>query len=315
VEALGQMVVFSRVVEAGSFSEAARRLGSSKSAVSRCVARLEQRLDAQLLQRTTRRLALTEAGRLFHARCSSILREIEDAERAVSGAQGAPRGVLRVNAPVSFGQRELAPIVPAFMSRHPELSLDLVLDDRRVDALEGAFDVSVRLAPRLPDSSAIARRIASLRLVVCAAPSYLERRGAPRSPTELASHECLIYSNHERWLFGGRSRAEESMRVSGRLRANNGEALRGALLAGLGLAQIPSFIVAADVQCGALTVVLERFEPRSPAIWALYSQTRHVSTKVRAFIDFLSERFGTALESVPPAAAIMEPRSARRAAR
>ncbi len=299
MEPMSEMVVFSRVVEAGSFSEAARRLGSSKSAVSRQVTRLEGRLGVQLLQRTTRRLALTEAGRLFHERCAKIIREVEEAELAVSHAQRAPRGLLRVNAPMSFGQLVLAPAVPAFLSHHSELRVELVLDDRRVDAVEGGFDVTIRIADRLPDSSAIARRIAPTRVVVCGAPCYLERRGVPRTPADLASHECLVYSHRDRWLFRGPSGAEW-VGVSGRLRANNGDALREAVLAGLGLGQIPSFIVAADIARGALEVVLERFEERSASIWALYSPTRHLSTKVRAFIDFLAERFASEKKSATP---------------
>lgn len=287
---LNELVVFSRVVEAGSCSAAARRLGTSKSAVSRQLMRLEDRLGAQLLQRTTRRLSLTEAGRVFHEHCARILREVEAAELAVSHAQRAPRGVLRVNAPMSFGQLAIAPALPAFASQHPELSVDLVLDDARVDAVDGGFDVTIRVADRLSDSSAIARRVAPARIVVCAAPCYVQRHEAPRTPADLASHECLVYSHRDRWRF--RSAAgEEWVTVSGRLRANNGDVLRTAALAGLGLAQLPSFIVAADLASGALEVVLEEYEARPASIWALYSSTRHLSTKVRTFVDFLAERF------------------------
>lgn len=292
---MNAMHAFCQVVEAGSFSEAARRLGSAKSGLSRQVTRLECRLGVQLLQRTTRRLALTEAGRLFHARCIEIIRGVEDAELAVSHSQRAPRGLLRVNAPMSFGQLALAPAVPEFLLRHPELRIDLVLDDRKVDAIEGGCDVTIRIANRLPDSSAIARRIAPARVVVCGAPGYLARRGIPRTPRELAGHECLVYSNRDRWLFQGQ-KGEEWFGVSGRLRANNGEALREAALAGLGLGQMPRFIVAADLERGALEVVLESFEERSASIWVLYSATRHLSAKVRSFVDFLSERFA----STPP---------------
>jgi len=289
LEHLNGMHVFARVVEAGSFSEAARRLGSSKSAVSRQMSQLENRLGAQLLQRTTRKLALTEAGRLFHERCVRIIREVEAAESEVSRAQRSPRGLLRVNAPLSLGRLALAPMLPAFLARHSDLRVELALDDRRVDAVEAGFDVTVRISEQLPDSSAISRRIAPARVVVCAAPRYLARCGIPRTPADLARHECLIYSNRARWLFQGPA-GDEWTDVSGRLRANDADTLREAVLAGLGLAQVPRFIVADDLARAALRIVLEPFEARSAWIWALYSPTRHLSAKVRAFVDFLAEQ-------------------------
>jgi DNA-binding transcriptional LysR family regulator len=287
MDRLSAMVVFARVVEAASFSEAARRLGLSKSAVSKQVTALEERLAAQLLHRTTRKLSLTEAGRSFYERCTQIVRAVEDAERAVSHVQSAPRGILRVNAPVSFGQLALAPALPAFLSQHPELRVELVLEDRRVDAIEAGFDVTIRVARRLVDSSLISRRIASTRIVVCAAPEYLARRGVPETPDALAVHACLLYAYRQPWHFRGRS-----LEVAGPLLANNGDALREAALAGLGLVQLPAFIVAAELASGALCAVLEPFEARDAAIWALYSPTRHLAGKVRAFVDFLGVGFG-----------------------
>jgi DNA-binding transcriptional LysR family regulator len=289
---LSEWVVFSRVVAAGSLSEAARQLGASKSAVSRSLHRLESRLGAQLIRRTTRRLSLTEAGRLFYERCSRILRDVEETELAVSQAQRTPRGVLRVNAPASVGHLAIAPALPAFVAQHPELRVDLALDDARVDAVEGGFDVTIRVADRLPDSSAIARRIGSARVVVCAAPGYLERRGRPSTPAELAGHECLAYAHRDRWRFYG-PHGDEWRTISGRLRANNGDALRAAAVAGLGLTQMPTLIAADALASGALEVVLEEFEAPPAAIWALYAPTRHVPAKVRAFVDFLAERFAS----------------------
>ena len=291
MDRMSAMVVFSRVVETGSFSEAARQLGLSKSAVSKQVTALEQRLGAQLLHRTTRKLSLTEAGRGFYERCTQIVREVEEAERAVIHTQAAPQGLLRVNAPVSFGELALAPALSLFLSRHPDLRVELVLDDRRVDVIEGGFDATIRVASRLPDSSLIARRVAPVRIVVCGAPDYLARRGVPVAPDELAAHDCLIYAYRERWRFRGTA-GEQTVGVTGRLLANNGDVLREAALAGLGLVQIPSFIVAAELASGALRTVLEPFEEEGAAIWALYSPTRHLSGKVRAFVDFLTERFG-----------------------
>jgi DNA-binding transcriptional LysR family regulator len=291
LDQLNAMVVFAHVVEAESFSEAARRLALSKSQVSKQVAALEARLGAQLLHRSTRKLSLTEAGRGFYERCSEIVRAVEEAERAVIHAQSTPRGLLRVNAPMSFGQLVLAPLLPAFLAQHPELRVDLVLDDRRVDLIEGGFDLTIRIAPRLADSSLIARRIAPTRVVVCGAPDYLARRGVPETPEDLGAHACLLYSYRERWQFRGPS-GERSVGVAGPLLANNGDALREAALAGLGLVQLPRFLVAAELASGALYAVLEPYEHPGAAIWALYSPTRHLSGKVRAVVDFLAERLG-----------------------
>jgi DNA-binding transcriptional LysR family regulator len=291
LDRLNAMLVFARVVEARSFAEAARRLALSKSQVSKLVAALEARLGAQLLQRSTRRLSLTEAGRGFYERCAEIVRAVEEAERAANHAQAAPRGLLRVNAPMSFGHLALAPLLPEFLSRHPQLRVELALDDRRVDGIEGAFDVTLRIARRLADSSLIARRIAPARVVVCGAPGYLARRGVPQTPEQLASHACLVYAYRERWQFGGPG-GERSIDVAGPLVANNGDALREAACAGGGLVQLPRFLVAAELASGALRVVLECFEDPSASIWVLYSPTPHLSGKVRAFVDFLAERLG-----------------------
>ncbi len=292
MDRMSAMVAFSRVVETGSFSEAGRRLGLSKSQVSKLVAALEQRLGAQLLHRTTRKLSLTELGRSFYERCAQIVREADEAERAVIHAQTTSGGLLRVNAPTSFGHLALAPAVSVFLSRHPELRVELFLDDRQVDVIEGGFDVTIRVASRLSDSSLIARRVAASRIVVCATPDYLARRGVPATPDELGAHDCLVYAYRERWHFRGAA-GEQSVGVSGPLVANNGDALREAALAGLGLVQIPSFIVSAELASAELQAVLEAFEDESPAIWALYSPTRHLAGKVRAFIDFVAERFGS----------------------
>ncbi|MGI0028305.1 MAG: LysR family transcriptional regulator [Nitrososphaera sp.] len=288
------MVVFAQVVEAESFSGAARRLGLSKSSVSKHVTQLEDRLGAQLLHRTTRRLSLTEVGRAFYERCAQIVREVEEAELEVGNAYEAPQGLLKVNAPMSFGQLRLAPVIAEFLGRHPKVRVEMVLDDRVVNTIEGGFDVTIRVARALADSSLIARRLAPNRVVVCGSPAYLARRGVPRTPAELVRHDCLLYTylaSRDAWHFVG-PEGEEWVSVSGSFRANNGDALREAAIAGLGLAQLPSFIVGADLARGALQAVLVAFEDRSTAIWALHSPTRHLSTKVRAFLDFLAERFG-----------------------
>jgi DNA-binding transcriptional LysR family regulator len=286
------MTVFVQVVEAESFSSAARRLGLPKSSVSMHVSRLEEWLGAQLLHRTTRRLALTEVGRAYYERCAQIVREVEEAELEAASSHAAPRGRLKVNAPMSFGHLHLAPAIADFVGRHPDVRVEATLDDRAVSAIEGGFDLTLRVAPPLADSSLIARRLAPNRLVVCAAPAYLARHGVPRRPADLARHNCLLYSNlGDAWRFTGREDAE-SVTVAGSLRTNNGDALRAAALRGVGLVQLPTFIVGPDLARGALERVLGPYEDRSTAIWALYSPTRHLSAKVRAFIDFLAARFG-----------------------
>lgn len=291
MDRLGAMAVFARVVEAGSFSAAARSLGLSKSSVSKHVAQLEAHLGAQLLHRSTRRVSPTEIGRAFQERCARIALEVEAAEREVGRSQAAPQGRLKVNAPMSFGQLRLAPLVAEFLAGHPRVRVDITLDDRVVNAIEGAFDVTIRVAASLADSSLIARRLAPNRVVVCGAPAYLKRRGVPRAPADLPRHDCLLYTLAARdaWRFvapGG----DACVSVAGSLCANNGDVLREAAVAGLGLAQLPFFIVAADLARGALEVVLESYEDRSTAVWALYSPTRHPSAKVRAFVDFLAQR-------------------------
>jgi DNA-binding transcriptional LysR family regulator len=286
------MTVFVHVVEGESFSAAARRLGLSKASVSVHVSRLEARLGAQLLHRTTRRLALTEVGRLYYERCAQIVREVEEAELEASRSHATPQGLLKVNAPMSFGHLHLAPAIADFAGRHPNVRLEVTLDDRAVNTIEGGFDLTVRIAPPLADSSLIARRLAPNRVVVCGTPEYLARRGVPKRPADLAGHDCLLYSNlPDAWRFAGRN-GPESVTVAGSLRANNGDALRSAALRGLGLVQLPTFIVGPDLARRALEAVLLSYEDRSTAVWAIYSPTRHLSAKVRAFIDFLAARFG-----------------------
>ncbi|HXV36224.1 MAG TPA: LysR family transcriptional regulator [Myxococcota bacterium] len=287
------MKVFAQVVEAGSFSAAARQLNLPKSSASKYVAQLEDHLGAQLLNRSTRRLSLTEVGHAFYECCAKIVHDVEEAERAVARADEAPQGLLKVNAPMSFGQLQLAPLIAEFLAREPKIRIELALDDLPVNAIAGGFDLTIRVAPPLADSSLIARRLAPNRIVVCAAPSYFARRGVPSTPADLVDHECLLYtylSSRDTWHFAGAA-GEQRVKVSRRLRANNGDALRDAAIQGLGLAQLPTFIVGPDLRSGALEAVLVPYEDHSTAIWAIYAPPpRHLSAKVRAFVDFLTQR-------------------------
>jgi len=288
------MTAFSRVAETGSFSEAARRLRSSKSVVSRQIAALESELGVRLLHRSTRALTLTEAGRSYFDQIVRILADIDEANLSVSHLQAAPRGRLRVNAPMSFGIRHLAPAIPDFLARCPEVEIDMTLNDRFVDLVDEGFDMAVRIG-QLIDSSLVARRLAPLRRVVCASPAYLAARGIPTTPDEITGHECLCYSNMSagnEWKFVGPDGRPWPVEVKGRLRINNGDALRIAALGGLGLACLPTFIVGEDLRAGTLVPVLTEAIQQEGGVFAVYPHARLLSPKVRVFIDFLAERFG-----------------------
>lgn len=293
-EHLGAMAVFARVVEAGSFSGAAAALGLSKSAVSKQVARLEDRLGVRLLNRTTRQLSLTEAGTAFYDHCRQLVADAEAAEAAVTHLASAPRGTLRVTAPMSFGQHHVAPALPAFLAAYPELSVDLQLNDRWVDVIEEGFDLAIRIG-QLPDSSLVARRLAPMRRVLCAAPSYLKARGRLHHPRDLAAHSCLIYSylaSGREWRFQGPDGLVR-VQVSGPLEINNGDALLAATRAGAGIANLPSFIASADICAGRVENVLPQWrDPDAGAVQAVFPAGRNLSPKVRVFVDFLARQFG-----------------------
>lgn len=293
MDRLDDMTAFVKVVECKSFTLAADRLGISKSVVSRRMSELENRLGVRLLNRTTRRLGLTEVGQAFYDRCVRILADVEEAEHAASKLHGAPRGTLKVNAPLSFGLQHLTPALTGFLECYPELRIDMDLNDRYVDLIEEGFDLAIRIG-RLRDSSLIARRLAPSRQAVVASPAYFARHGRPASPEDLTAHNCLVYTNvplAEQWQF--RIDAEvRSVRVGGTLRVNNGEVLRDAAIAGLGLAILPTFICGADIAAGRLDVALQDCTVSQSAVHAVYPHSRHLSPKVRAFVDFLAARFG-----------------------
>ena len=295
MDPLSNLSVFVRIAETGSLSAAAGVLDISKSAVSKKLAALEERLGARLINRTTRRLSLTEVGAAFLERAQRIVTELEEAEAAVSRLTAEPRGTLRVNAPMSFGILHLAPALAGFMTRYPELSVALDLNDRRVDLVEEGYDVAIRIA-ELADSSLIARKLAPTRRIVCASPDYWARHGKPAHPRDLAAHNCLIYTylaGGSEWPFrdaGG----SFAVPVEGTLKANNGDALREAARAGLGVYLAPAFLVGDDVRAGWLETALEAFEDAALSIYAVYPHRRHLSAKVRAFIDYLAAYFGPA---------------------
>ncbi|MDR3534185.1 MAG: LysR family transcriptional regulator [Rhodopila sp.] len=293
MDRLAAMAAFVQVVERGGFTAAAEELRLSRAMVSKHVQDLEEHLGARLLNRTTRKVSLTEIGRVYHERCAEILAEIAETEGAVGDLQARPRGRLRINAPVSFGALHLAALIADYMEAQPEVTIALTLNDRVVDLVEEGYDLAIRIA-RLPDSSLIARRLAPCRLVVCASPGYLGAHGRPRHPRDLTGHNCLGYSYGQargEWRFEGPDGAV-AVRVRGSLEANNGDVLRAVALRGRGLVLVPSFIVGEDLMAGRLIPVLPEYRVPELTIHAVYPHARHLSAKVRSFVDFLVPCFG-----------------------
>lgn len=293
---LSDIEVFVRVVEAGGFTAASEKLRIGKSAVSRCVSRLEDGLGVRLLNRTTRRLSLTEAGQGFYERAHRALGEIETARVEASRHQSVPSGTLRVAAPMSFGIFMIAPLLAEFMRRYPQVVVDLELDDRHRDIVAEGIDVAVRIT-QLADSGLIARRLAPIRHVVAASPAYLKLHGTPRTPDALRDHDCLIYTlraSPDAWRFDAPDGGVWSVPVRGSLRVNNALALREALLGGRGLGLTTTFVVGDDLRAGRLVRVLADYATPEFSAYAVFPQRRHVAAKVRAFVDFLASRFGDA---------------------
>lgn len=294
LEDLASMALFARVVQQRSFSAAARELGIAKSAVSKRVAQLESRLGVRLLTRTTRKLALTEDGVRYYEHCAALLAAAEAAEDALAGASTAPRGRVRINAPVSFSQLYLADALAAFLARYPEIEVELTGDDRIVDPIEGGFDVVIRIT-QLRDSSLIARKLSSDRLVVCGAPAYLARHGRPLTPPELIGHNCLHYSLvpiEGEWRFRDAQRQPYVVPVRSNLTCSDGSTLRRAALAGVGLVVAPLFMVARDVAAGRLELVLEDSRRAEIGIYALFASRRQLATRTKLLLDHLTTWFG-----------------------
>jgi DNA-binding transcriptional LysR family regulator len=293
------MQVFARVAALGSFSAAGRALGLSQTMVTKHIAAQEDRLGVKLLHRSTRRLTLTEAGRRYLETAERIVAEVADAEAAARADRTDAHGTLRINAPVSFGTREIAPLLPEFARLHPALTVDLGLNDRVVDLIEEGWDVGVRIGI-LAESRMVARRLARCRSVVCAAPAYLAAHGTPARVADLTAHNCLGYTlsrlfGTERWAFGVDGRV--TVRVGGNLRASNGDALVAAAAGGQGIFYGPTFLVAHQLRAGRLVpLALDQPATDLPGIFAVYPPDRHPPTKVRVLIDFLAQRFAP----VPP---------------
>jgi DNA-binding transcriptional LysR family regulator len=300
VDRFDNMRVFAKVVESGSFTGAAARLSISASMVSQHVKELEERLGARLLNRTTRKVSLTEVGRAYYERCTRLLADLEETEQAVSDMHAAPRGELRVNATPTFGILHLAPAIADFTTRFPAISVELILSERIVDLIDEGFDLAVWVG-ELPDSSLIARRLAPCRMVVCGAPSYFERHGMPRTPSDLTAHNCLtvsgnVLSYYRAWHLTAADGTALNISPIGNLRTNSGAVLKVAALAGHGLVCLPTYLLGDALQSGRLVTVLDDYTAPPLTLRALYPHNRHLSAKVRAFVDFLAARF----EQEPP---------------
>jgi DNA-binding transcriptional LysR family regulator len=293
VDRFQALTAFAKVVENGSFARAAERLNVSVSSVSRMVSELEAHLDARLLNRTTRRLSLTESGRAFYERCVQLLVDLEEAEEVASAGTTRPRGTLRLTCGTTFGVRHLSPAIAEFVAIHPEMRFDVELSDRAVDLVDEGFDAALRIG-KIGSQQLVGRKIGETRLVCCAAPAYLERHGVPRTPEDLAAHVCLTYEYSPQknlWLFQDGSGRDRSVRVDGPVHANNGRFLVALAVAGVAVTIEPDFIVGPEVRAGRLVPLLRAFEAAPSNIYLAYPSRRHLSAKVRAFAGFLGARY------------------------
>jgi DNA-binding transcriptional LysR family regulator len=290
--------VFVTVVSRGSFTRAADALETSPANVTRYVNELEAHLGTRLLNRTSRRLSLTEGGETFYARCKSILDDVAETEGLVSSASVEPRGRLRINAPVSFGILHLAPLWPEFMRKYPEVELDVALIDRVVDIVDEGYDLAIRIS-RAGSTSHAARKLATSRNILCASPDYLARCGYPAAPADLIEHRCIGYSyaaTGDEWQLIDTERNAHAVKVNCHMHTNNGDTARAAALAGQGVIWQPTFLIGNDLRAGKLVQVLPEYRLPDIDVLALYPSRRHLSAKIRAMIDFLADAFG----GVPP---------------
>ncbi|QYK14389.1 LysR family transcriptional regulator [Shewanella rhizosphaerae] len=275
---------FVAVAETESFTKAGKRLGISTAQVSRQVGALEQRLDTKLLYRTTRKVSMTEEGQLYYRHCRQVLDGLEEAERALSSLRGLPQGLLRMTAPVAYGEKYILPVVNDFLLTYPNVEVDIALTNRQVRLVDAGIDLAIRIG-KLADSSLIAKRISQRINYVCASPDYLKRFGEPHSLSELSRHNCLI-GNHDYWRFLEQGR-ERQLKIKGNLRCNTGHGLRDAALKGLGLVQLPNYYIGQDLKAGRLVSVLNAYQEPNEGVWALYPQNRHLSPKVKLMVEFL----------------------------
>lgn len=294
MDTIDGMRTFVAVVADGSFSSAAKRLDMSPQLVSKYVGQLEQRLGTRLLNRSTRRLSLTEAGLAYTDRCRQVLADIDEMESAIGDMTARASGTLRINAPMSFGVSHLARATAEYQSENKDVTVELTLNDRVVDVVSEGFDLAIRIG-ELNESSLVARRLAPSRLVVCASPEYLEKHGTPKTAQDLTEHNCLMYSyqsERRHWRLE-RDGESHSVEISGTLVANNGDALRLAALAGAGIILQPAFIVGDDIREGRLLAVLPEYSLAEHGVYAVYPHRQYLSAKVRTYVDYMADYFGS----------------------
>jgi DNA-binding transcriptional LysR family regulator len=292
MDILGPMQTFVRVVDAGSFTAVATQLNTTQPTISRQIAALEEHLGCRLLTRTTRTLTLTDDGRAFYEHALRALEALSEAENAVGRRRSKPSGLLRIATPVVFGRLHIVPRLPAFLKRYPDVSIDLVMSDTFTDLAEQGIDLAIRVG-EITDPGLIAKRIGLVRRVTVASPAYLKAHGSPRTPPDLTDHACIIYtrlSTGSRWLFEGPS-GPIAVDVKGRYQADNSEAVREGVIAGLGIAVIPVFAFTAEIERGKVKVLLKDYEPRQLPMHAVYPSRRYVPLKVRVMIDYLAHEF------------------------
>lgn len=292
MDRLTSIAIFKRVAESGSFSDTARETGLSQPTISKHIARLEDQLGVRLLNRSTRRTHLTEAGERFYETCTRIVTALDEASSSIGQLQSSPTGTLRINVPVTFGRLLILPRIPDYLAQHPGVTADLIFNDRYIDLVAEGVDLAIRLG-NLTDSSLVGRRLGTVRRVAVAARSYLDRYGEPLRPGDLSRHNCIVNTNLSTvadWHFSS-SEGEVSVRVTGRFRANNSEAVAHMVRIGAGIAVVPEYTLGREIADGTVRVVLRDYAASSFEIHALYPATRHVLPKVRSFLDFLSEAF------------------------
>lgn len=292
MDLFGSMAVFVQIVEKGSLTAAAAAAGISPTMAGNHLHALERRLGMRLLNRTTRRQSLTDFGRVYYQRCQDILRLVAETDAQALASHAVPRGRLRITAPVSFGAERLMPALGDYLARYPDVEIDLALNDRTVDLVEDGFEAAFRIG-HLPDSGLIARALAPYRMLICASPDYLARHGEPRRPADLSTHQCLAFqlSAGAAWRMTG-PEGDARIDVAGRVRVNNGQALRVAALNGLGIIMQPEALLAGDLAAGRLVRLLPDHEMPSRPMHIVYLRDRHMSAKLRSFIDFAVARFG-----------------------
>jgi len=292
INLLDGMAVFVGVVNSGSFTVAARSLGHSTSYVSKEITRLEKRLGSRLLNRTTRTISLTDAGRAYYERCSQIVIDAENAERSISQLQEKPAGLLRINAPVSFGSKYLLDVLPKFMQRYPEVKLEVEFNDRIIDVVAEGYDVVIRVG-EIKDTNLVARKITSSRGVVVASPDYLKCKGCPKQAEDLTQHDCIAYSllpTPTQWSFY-KEGVRTSITVEPRAMCNNAALEVAMLVQGIGIARIPLFACEQEVASGALQIILQDYDQIKLDVYAVYPHRQYLTAKVRAFVDFVVDAF------------------------